>query len=130
MKFQAPKKLIPDDYPKEFRDFATKLFTDLNQFMQNVATILTQGIVITDNVKALKFNASIQVSQTFPMYQDVSALKERPSALIIGQLLRKDSTTITDNFALHWTYAEGKVSYTITGLNSTKEYTATLIALV
>ena len=58
MKFQAPKKLIPDDYPKEFRSIALKLFTDLNQFMQNVGTILTQGIVLNDNVKSLKINLS------------------------------------------------------------------------
>lgn len=129
MKFQAPKKLVPDDYPKEFRSIALKLFTDLNQFMQNVGTILTQGIVLNDNVKSLKINLSIQTSQTYPIEQDLSSFKDRPTAVFIGEIRPTDETVPSSAFSVHWTFNNGLLSYTLIGLSSSKAYKGTLVVL-
>jgi hypothetical protein len=129
-RFSAPKKFIVEDYPAEYRGVLSKMFQDLNQFMTQVTSAFTQGIVFVDNMKGLKIPLNIAVNQTYPMTFNASSLKERPVSLHIGSIQTTDESAISSAFSVAWAYKDGVISYTLIGLNAAKKYTGNLIVIV
>lgn len=129
-KFYAPKKLLIEDFPAEQRSYLGKLLDPLNQFMQQVATALSQGLVFVDNFKAIKFSVNIAASQTYPLEYNLAALKDRPSAVIIGEVIRSDEAALSSAYSVHWKYDNGMLRYTLIGLDATKSHTVTILVLV
>lgn len=129
-KFNAPKRLIVEDFPAEQRAWIGKLFDPLNVFMEQVTRALTNGAVITDNFKAKVFDISISAAQTWPMVQNISDLKTRPSSVSVGYIAANDETDIVDAFSLAWSYNNGTLYYRIVGLDTGKAYKAKIIVLV
>ncbi len=128
-KFYAPKKLLIEDFPDDARSWLGKLIDPLNQFMTQVATALTQGLVIFDNSKSVTFNVDIIANQTYPLTYNLASLKQRPTAVLIGQLTQSDESAPSNAYALHWKYNDGTLSYTLIGLDASKSYKATIVVL-
>lgn len=129
-KFNAPKRLIVEDFPSEQRPWLGKLFDVLNVFMDQVTRTLTQGATIADNSKGLVVPIAIAANQTYPMTQNIAAIKDRPAAVYIGYIAPTDQSTMTAAFSVAWTYNNGVLSYKIIGLDTSKTYKGTLIVLV
>lgn len=129
-KFNPPKKLIIDEFGPEQKPWIGKLVDPLNNFMAQVATALTQGIVFGDNVKGVKIPLNIAISQTYPMVFNASSLKERPSSIHVGHVYPVDESTMTAAFSVSWSYKDGTIYYTLLGLDGGKAYKGTLIVSV
>lgn len=129
-KFNSVKKLSVDEIPSEHRGWFGKVLEGLNPFIQQTSTALSNGLVLSDNSRTVKFTSTIAASQTWPMKFNLSSLKERPTAVMIGSLKSTDGFTIVATYCVHWTYDNGTLSYTILGLDSAHPYSATLIAII
>jgi len=129
-KFGAVKKIDINDMPSEQRSWIGKLLEPLNQFMTQTSTALTNGLVLADNNRMVKIDATIAVNQVYPMKYNLKALKSAPSMVLIGALRSTDGSTITDAFSVTWSYNDGILSYTLLGLNASSKYEITLLALL
>jgi hypothetical protein len=129
-KFGSVKKLSVDEIPTEHRGWFGKVLEGLNPFIQQTSTALSNGLVLADNSRTVKFTTTITTSPTWPMKYNLKDLKERPTAVLIGSLKSTDGFTITAAYCVHWAYDNGQLSYTILGLDSAHSYSATLIAII
>lgn len=129
-KFGVVKKISVEEIPSEHRQWFGKVLDSLNPFMQKTAEALDNGLVFSDNSRSVKFNSTIAISQTWPMRYNLKALKERPTAVLIGSLRATDGFTITAAYSVNWSYVDGLLLYTILGLDSSHPYQISLIALL
>jgi hypothetical protein len=130
MKFGAVKKIDINDMPSEQRSWIGKLLEPLNQFMTQTSTALTNGLVLADNNRMVKINATIAANQVYPMEYNLKALKSAPSMVLIGALRTTDGTSISNAFSVTWSYNDGILSYTLLGLSASSKYEITLLALL
>jgi hypothetical protein len=129
-KFNAPKRLVVEDFPQEQRPWIGKLFDQLNIFMEQVTRTLVQGIVLADNFKGLVVPLNVSINQSYPMKQNIVALKDRPSSVHIGYITPTDQSTMAAAFSVAWIYDNGVLSFRLIGLDASKSYKGTLIVLV
>jgi hypothetical protein len=129
-KFNSIKKISTEDVPQEHRGWFGKVLEGLNPFIQQTVTALTNGLVLTDNNRAVKISCNVAANQSYPMEFNLRDLKGRPSVVLIGALRASDASVPSTAFSVHWTYNDGLLSYTFLGLNASKEYEITLIAMI
>jgi hypothetical protein len=129
-KFNPPKKLIIDEFGPDQKPWIGKLVDPLNNFMAQVATALTQGIVFSDNTKSLTIPLNIAISQAYPMVFNASALKERPTSIHVARVYPVDESIMTAAFSVHWEYKDGTIYYTLLGLDGGKAYKGYLHVIV
>jgi hypothetical protein len=131
MKISAVKRYILEDYPKETQSWLGKLIQPLNQFLEQAIAILQNGITVSDNVKSLKKELTIQVNQTYPI-KLAYTLNERPSFVLVGSLREDTGSPAAPTSAPYpyWEYKEGNLEITMVGLDASKKYKLTLIAIV
>jgi hypothetical protein len=129
-KWNAVKKISLEEIPEAHRGWFGKVLEGLNPFMQQTSTALSNGLVLSDNSRTVKFTCSISASQTWPMKYNLKNLKERPTAVLIGNLKSTDGFTITAAYCVHYSWNDGELSYQILGLDSAHPYSATLIAII
>ena len=130
-KFNPPKKLVIEEFGAEQLPWIGKLVDPLNQFMTQVASAFTQGIVFSDNMKGLVIPLNIAIGQTYPMTFNAGALRERPISVHIGNVYPTDETAMTTPaFSVYWKYKDGTISYTMLGLNAAKAYKGNLLVIV
>lgn len=126
-KINSSKKLVLEDYPRETS--WGKLISVINPFFENVYYALVNGITFRDNIKSQISEIKIKENK-FPV-KIKWTLNERPTAVFIGQI-QEDLASPGDIpvHSLQWSYTDGEVQVTITGLDITKEYNLRIIGIV
>lgn len=127
-KINSTKKLVIEDYPAEVRPWLRKLVDPLNRFLEQAYYALVQGLTTKDNLKAQTNSIKITTNQTYPI-KFAWALNERPTAVWAANVV-ESTGAVVDPFSVSWIYDNGTVKLTLNGLDSSKEYTATIIGLV
>ena len=127
-KINTTKKLVIEDFPAEVRPWLRKLLDPLNRFLEQTYFALVQGLTVNDNLKGQVTTLTVTANQTYPM-KFAWNRNERPSAVWAGNMVESTGSTVSA-FSTSWIYDSGTVKITFTGLDSSKEYTATIIGLV
>ena len=128
MKLSTVSKLILEDYPDEIRSWFRKLVLAINPFLEQVYSILTNGVTLKDNLKAqvIKQTLPAGTSEVTIAYN----LNERPTSVVIGQILTSSGSYPTNQITLYWTFVDGQIKLKFVNLNSSTEYLITVIAQV
>jgi hypothetical protein len=128
-KITNSKKIAMEDF-KDQRPWIERLLAPLNQFLQDAATILNNGILLKDNVMSQEYTISLvsdgaRTSSTFSWKWNQ---KQAPSIVIMGQLLEVGSTSVPP-VGFTWSYAYGSVTCTISGLSASKDYNLKVVGI-
>ena len=128
-KLNTIRRLVVEDYPKEVRPWLTKMIYILNPFLEQVYTALVNGLTLRDNSKAQVFSLTISAGETDKLLKwDVN---EKPTSVTIGQIVKTDGTHPTNQITMTWLFTqENQLSIKFNGLNSSNEYSATIVGLV
>ncbi len=127
-KITSTKKLVLEDYPAEVKPWIKKLLDPLNRFLEQAYYALVQGLTIEDNLKGQVSSLDVVASQEYPI-AFAWRLNERPTALLVANCSESTGGTVAA-FSTGWTYSNGQVLVTFTGLDTAKKYTIKLVGLV
>ena len=128
-KFNTIRRLVVEDYPKEVRPWLNKMIYILNPFLEQVYTSLVNGITIRDNTKGKILELTILPGETDKLLKwDVN---EKPTSVIIGQILKSDGAHPTNQITMTWLYTQNdQLEIKFNGLESSTKYRVTLIGQV
>jgi hypothetical protein len=131
MRINSVKRFIKEDFPKESRSAFEKLLQPLNQFLEQCIRILQNGVTVADNMKSLKKELTIQANQAYPI-KIAYTLNERPSFVVLGSLREDTGSPSAPASAVypHWEIKDNTLEVTMVGLDASKRYKITLIAIV
>ena len=107
MKLPQIRRLLVEDFMDQ-KDWISKLFIPLNNFMDGVMSCLEQGINITDNMAASVKVVTLTFSPTPTNPVIVSwGLKSKPIAVHVGNVLYTNGTSpaLTAAVQVQWTYS-------------------------
>jgi hypothetical protein len=127
-KISATKKIALEEFPNEARGWISKLVNPVNKFFEQSYFALSKGLTIADNLKAQRFDLDIAVNQVWPM-RLTWTLNERPTMLLLGYIRESRGEAIGAH-SMEWSYDNGNIEVTLTGLNAAYSYTATLVGQV
>lgn len=127
-KISATKKIAIEELPSSVRSWVVRLIEPINRFFEQTYFALAKGLTVSDNLKAQKFSLDIAANQTFPMSVTWN-LNERPTMLVLAHIAESKDAVI-GNHAMQWAFNNGTIEITISGLDSSKKYTATVVGLV
>jgi hypothetical protein len=127
-KITSTKKLVIEDYPAEVKPWIKKLIDPLNRFLEQSYYALVNGLTIADNLKGQVSSLDVVASQEYPI-AFAWRLNERPTVLLVGNCEESTGGTVAA-FSTAWTYNNGQVLVTFTGLDTAKKYTIKLVGLV
>jgi len=127
-KITSTKKVVVEDFPAEVRPWIKKLLDPLNRFLEQAYYALVNGLTIADNLKGQVSSLDVVASQEYPI-AFAWRLNERPTALLVANCSESTGGTVAA-FSTGWTYANGQVLVTFTGLDTAKKYTIKLVGLV
>jgi hypothetical protein len=127
-KINSTKKIVIEDFPADVRPWLRKLIDPLNRFLEQAYYALVQGLTVNDNLKGQVVTLSVATNQAYPM-KFAWNRNERPSAVWAANIVESTGGVVAP-FSVSWIYDNGTVKITLNGLDSAKEYTATIIGLV
>ena len=102
----------------------------VNPFFEQCFQILTNGWTLRDNAKAQLFSVSIGAGQSYPV-RVLCTLNERPFAVHLARIAEDDSSPGTiPAHSFQWSYVNGYLEITFSGLDSGTAYTVDMYAQV
>lgn len=129
-KISSSKKVVIEELPSEHRGWFQKVTGVINPFMEQVYQILTQGITISDNLKAQKITTTVSVNQVYPIAIKYN-LNDKPYAVHIASIQEDNSSNqAVQKHSLTWYYNDGTLNLYFDGLDAAKRYTVNLYTLV
>ncbi len=130
MKITTQKRFVAEEFPSEPRSWIARIIQPLNAFIEQMTSALTGGLTLADNIKAKVFTVDIQANQVYPIKMAYT-LNERPTACFKGAIhenpFETGSLPVND---FTWILNNNVLELTFSGLNSSKAYRATIIAMV
>jgi len=129
MKIAAIKRIIREDFPREYQGLMDKLLYPLNQFMESVGLALSNNLTIRDNMAAQEI--TIEVS-SLPTVSDPISFKSTLNGPCRGIICinvdnQTDNTVLSGAPFLTFENSGSQVRITnITGLTNGKRYLLTL----
>lgn len=130
MKISSGRKILLEELPSEVRKWFGTVQAIVNPFFDQVYKVLTGGITLEDNIKAQKFTLKVQANQSYPL-SITYRLNDRPYAVILANISEDVNTSqVVQNYSYNWYYENGNIKVYFTGLDSSKEYTATFFTMV
>jgi hypothetical protein len=131
MKINSVKRFILEDFNSEVRPWLGKLLQPLNTFMEQTLSALSNGLTITSNFKAKKYEVTVAAAQSYPMKLAYN-LNERPTEVRIAYLVEDSGSpsTPTNPYSVYWQYTDGGLQVTFIGLDPAKRYKIILVAQV
>jgi hypothetical protein len=127
MRLNSAKKIIPEDFGKDI-ELIRKLSDVLNPFIFGVFTAISKQLTLAENLKAQVFNVDLLAGEST---KDLKLeLNERPTALLIGNALKSDSTQVAQAITVSWVISGSTISVKFLGLDASTKYKITLIAQV
>lgn len=126
-RINSSKKLVLEDYPKDTS--WAKLISTLNPFLENVYYSLVNGITLRDNIKSQISEIKIK-ENNFPV-KIKWTLNERPTVVMIGHIQEDSASPGTiPVHSLQWSFRDGEVQVTVSGLDAAKDYNLRIIGIV
>jgi hypothetical protein len=128
VKIGTIKKLIVEDYPATARDVVVRLATTLNPFLDQASTAFGNNITIRENLKSKVYALDLPAgTATISLSWD---LNERPTSVVIAQLIKHDLSAPSAAFSLSWRYDNKQLALTFIGLDVATRYTAIIVGNV
>lgn len=128
-KLSTIRRLVVEDYPNEVRSWLGKMIYILNPFLEQVYTALVGQLTYRDNLKAQVISLNILAGETDKLVR--WDLNEKPTSVVLGQILKKDLEHPTNQITLTWKYTQtGQIDIKFNGLDGSTEYIATIIGQV
>jgi hypothetical protein len=127
------RRLLVEDFLSQ-KEWISKLFQPLNNFMEGVASVFNKSITIKDNMLAdiVTVTLSSVPTATNP-YPLKWSLNQRPQSVHVGNVVRLDNIgfTLSAAVAVQWTY-DANNGFRLTNVvgitpSSTVKYTLTLV---
>jgi hypothetical protein len=130
MKISSSKKILLEEIPPQQKGWFEKVVNVVNPFFDQVYKILTNGIVIGDNLKAQKVSIIIQANQVYPI--EVSyTLNERPYAIHVAQIRENNNNSqVVQNHSFNWYFENNVLKLYFAGLDTSKSYAVNLYTLI
>lgn len=130
MKISSIKKIVLEEFPSEVRGWLVRLISPLNQFLEQTYQILTNGITLRDNMKQQTIDLDVAAGQVYPI-KVAYRLNERPTSVTIGHIVENNAAPgVIPVHSMQWTYVNGTLEVSFSGLSALKAYKTTLIAQV
>jgi hypothetical protein len=127
-KLNSVKKIVVEDYSQENRELVQRLALTLNSFLDQTTVAINGGLTIRENQKAKIYAVDLKagvVSKTVAY-----SLNEKPTAVILANLTKSDTSAPSQPFCLSWRYSSEGLELTFIGLDGSTDHKATVIALV
>lgn len=122
-KITNSKKIAPEDF-KDQRPWIEKLLSPINQYFQDSANILNNGILLRDNVMSQEYETTLRTdgSRTTARFSWKWNQKQEPTIVQVAQLIEVGSDTVPAT-GFTWTFTASSVSCSISNLTASKDYT-------
>jgi hypothetical protein len=122
-KITNSKKIAPEDF-KDQRPWIEKLLSPINQYFQDSASILNNGILLRDNVMAQDYTTTLRTdgARTTASFSWKWNQKQAPSIVQVAQLIEIGSDTVPAT-GFTWTFSANSVTCSISNLSASKDYT-------
>lgn len=115
-KFTGIKRFLSTDYPAKYKDLLEGLFFNLNQMIENLSAMLTNGLTFKDNFSAqeqdIEFTAPINANNTLSLKSNLNGLCTKIYVGAVENLT--DQTPLTA--APFCTFRNGSGQIIITGI--------------
>lgn len=127
MKIQGTNKIVLEDMPSEHRSWLGKLISPLNQCLESVYAILRNNVSIADNMASQITTIQLQPNQTT---FSVSWSKPAPTLVLLGRMYDQTGASPSTYVGLLWTFANGTINITLTGVPAGIAYSVTIVGLI
>lgn len=127
-KINAIKKIVVEDYDLSSRSLVQRLAQTLNSFLEQVTTALNGNVTLRDNIKGKVLRVELPAGTSTRTV--AWAVNEKPTAVTIGCLTKKDLSAPSAAFSLSWKYDTDGIHLTFIGLDAGTAHVATIIAQV
>jgi len=129
-KINTIKKIIVEDFNVDARDMVQRLANTLNPTLDQLGTAASGNLSLSDNLKCRVYSLKIEATAASASQHVIWDLNEKPTSVIIGRLAKESGAAPAAAFAISWRYENGKIFFTIIGLDATLKYSLTLIGQV
>lgn len=129
MRINATKKIILEDFGADDRTFVQKLAQILNPFLDQTSQALTNQLSLKDNLKGQEWLAQSLPAGTTSL-KLAWTVNEQPKHVYCGRLYKKDDSAPSAVWSMNWSYANGQVTVSFLGLDSSTDYKFNLVGLV
>jgi hypothetical protein len=121
------KKIIPEDFPDDI-NLVRKLADVLNPFIFGVFTAISKQLTLAENLKAQVLTLDLLAGESTKELR--WELNERPTSLVIGNILKSDNTQISQVVNLSWLLEGNTLKLKFNGLDGSTKYKITLVGQV
>lgn len=125
------KRLVIEDYPKNYQDLLQGLFFVLNQYLEQVYSLFNKGLNFNDNFQALDTEATFTAPAN--NFKVQMTLKQNPKGCMVLRVddLTDSSAILTSAPFVQFTNSSNEVIINnITGLVSGHKYRVRLVFFV
>lgn len=127
MRLNNAKKIIPEDFPDDI-NLVRKLADVLNPFIFGVFTAISKQLTLAENLKAQVLTLDLLAGESTKELR--WELNERPTSLVIGNILKSDNTQISQVVNLSWLLEGNTLKLKFNGLDGSTKYKITLVGQV
>lgn len=127
MRLNNAKKIIPEDFPDDI-NLVRKLADILNPFIFGVFTAISKQLTLAENLKAQVLTLELLAGESTKELR--WELNERPTSLVIGNILKSDNTQVAQVVNLSWLLEGNTLKLKFNGLDANTKYKITLVGQV
>lgn len=122
-KFSSVKRLILEDFPQKYNDLTSPLFTLINDFFQQVTSVLNKGLTFNDNFQAYDTEFIVTTPLTVLSIQNSTNLSIRGSLVLRVDNLTNPTVLLTNAPFIEFQTSGNQIKIrNITGLATNTKY--------